>query len=466
MEKKSTSSQIKIPHDQYLNQQKLLQIIKELGEALRSTEQKSQKWFVWQQLYRTSTQGVENVRPCTPKVIGTLEASFALDESDCDVIHHLAIAYHAMAWDFELCGSEMASEAWKKALFYWRKLQACGAFWQDLYIKGKSLGTEFNRSEVEVFRQNLMQYLLEIHVDFIRHYYEQKKPDQASQHIELIRQARISPAARQELTILVYGAMTSTVPKVAEKGCFDDALSILDDFLNLFPFYLPALQHYIEITTRWLKQMSPSSQWQEIFELGERVSPRWDTLSVSEHLSKYPLAQAELGNLANMLGSKHWARARSLQLQRKEASQQPEILECEEYQAYGRAILWLKRVNSYIPNNPEGQFNLLNALLSRAQFVAYVGLNLGDFDEAYQLLEQALSDCQTAMEITHDEAIPRKLAAKILDRRARYILDINDLDFDDRLKRAEDDLAKALQFEPENQVLQEKLDRIRGHWFS
>lgn len=462
MEKTSTSSQTKTTlHDRCFNQHDLIQAVRDLGEALRSTEQRSQKWPAWQQLRMTNDQGVESVKPYTPEVIAILEASYTLDESDCDVIHHLAIAYHAMAWDLELCESNMASEAWKKALFYWRKLQACGAFWQDLCIKGESLGTEFNRNEVEAFRQNLMQYLLEIHVDFIRHYYEQKKPDQASRHIELIRQARISPAARKELTALVYEAMASTVPNIAEEGRFGDALTILDDFLNLFPSYLPALQQYLEIAKRWVNQMSPASQWQEILDLDKRVSPRWDALSASKHLSDHPLAPAELGNLASVLGGKHWARARSLQLQREEASQQPQVLECEEYQAYGQTIFWLAKVDSYTPNNPEAQFNLLNALLSRAQFVAYVGLNSDDFDEVYQLLEKALSDCQAAMKIAPGETTPRKLAANILNSRASYIVN-NLTSFDTaRLERAEKDLAQALQFDPEDPVLQENLNKIR-----
>ncbi len=451
----------KTSHNQYLNRQDLIQVINDLGEALRSTEQKSQKWQAWQQLHVTNEQGVEIIKPYTPEIITTLEASYALDENDYDVIHHLAIAYHAMAWDFELCESDRASDAWKKALFYWRKLQANGAFWQDLCAKGESLGTEFKKNEVEAFRHNLMQYLLEIHVDFIRHYYEQKRSDSASRHIELIKQARISPAIRKKLGVLVYEAMTSTVPNIAEEGDFKDALSILDDFLNLFPSYLPALQQYLEITTRWFNQMSPSSQWQEILELDEKVSPRWDALGVSENLSEFPLTQAELGNLASVLGGKHWARARSLQLQREEDSQQPEILECEEYQAYERSISWLKRVDRYTPNNPETHFNLLNALLSRSRFVTYVGLRSDDFDKAYELLEDALSDCEEAIKIAPDETAPRKLAANILDTRADYILDVSDLAFVERRKYIEEDLIKALQFDPENPVLQEKLDRIR-----
>jgi tetratricopeptide (TPR) repeat protein len=449
------------PHCQEPGWEELTLTVHDLGEALRSARQRSQKWLAWRQLNTTDEHGVNSVTPYTVEAVATLEAAYALDEGDCDVIHHLAIAYHAMAWDLELCEPNTASEAWEKALFYWRKLQACGHFWRHLCTKGETLGEEFDASAIEKFRRNLIEHLLEIHVDFVRYYYDLNRYDQASRHIELIRRARIPPAARKELEILVYEAMTSTVPNVVAEGRLGDALTMLDGFLSLIPSHLPALQSYLEITKRWLDQTAPSAQWQEILKLDERVLPRWNVLSTSEHWSEHPLARAALGDLASVLGGKHWARARSLRLQRKNAGQEPQALASEEYDAYERAISWLKKVELHIRNDPEAQRNLVDVLMCRAEFVTEVSLNTRDFDEAYALFEEALSSCQEAMKIAPDAKPLREFAASILNGRARRTLDSNHLDFSARLKSAEEDLVRAIQFAPENSVLQENLDRIR-----
>jgi len=459
-------SEAETPHHRGPSRDELIQTVHDIGEALRSAQRRSQKWLAWRQLNMTDEHDVHSVTPYTLKAVATLEAAYALDEGDCDVIHHLAIAYHAMAWDLELCEPDRALGAWEKALFYWRKLQACGNFWRDLCAKGEALGEEFDRSAIEEFRQNLIEYLLEIHVDFIRYYYDLKRHDQAVRHIELIRRARIPPAARKGLAVLVYEAMTSTVPNVVAEGCFGDALTILDGFLSLFPSHLPALQSYLEVAKQWLDQMYPSTQWQEILDLDKRVLPRWDVLNTAEHLSEHPLAHAALGDLASALGGKHWARARSLRLQREEAGQQPQVLECEEYRAYGQAISWLKRMESYTSDNPEAQFNLFNALISRAVFATYVGQNSVNPDEAYQLFEEALLDCQDASQVIPDETSPLKLAAQILEirtdyRRACFLAGLSNSDPDTYYKNAEEDLVRAIQFDPDNPSLQEKLDEIR-----
>jgi hypothetical protein len=98
-----------------------------------------------------------------------------------------------------------------------------------LCAKGAALGPGFDRSEVEELRGNLMTYLLQVHVDFIRHYYEQKQSEQARRHIELIKGAQIAPVARKRLSVLVYDAMPSTVPAAVAEGRFGDALTLLEE---------------------------------------------------------------------------------------------------------------------------------------------------------------------------------------------------------------------------------------------
>jgi tetratricopeptide (TPR) repeat protein len=189
------------------------------------------------------------------------------------------------------------------------------------------------------------------------------------------------------------------------------------------------------------------------------VLPRWKALNASKHLAEYPLARVELAHLAGLLGDEHWVKARSLQSER--GDQNPQILECDEYQACERAILWFEKGESYTSDNSEPRFNFFYALLSRAQFIMCVSSNLHTPDEAYRLFEKALSDCQKAMKIAPDETYPRELTASILNNRAMYTLNVGDIDFIERLKRAEKDVVQGLQLDSENSILRGNLDRIR-----
>jgi tetratricopeptide (TPR) repeat protein len=448
------------------NRDDLMQTTHDLGDALESAKRRSQKWLAWRKLNIKNECGVTTVIPHSPEAIATMESALDFDENDGDIIHHLAIAYHAWAWDLEISEPDKALPVWKKALYYWRKLQACGAFWRDLCAKGESLGETFEKSQIEEFRKNLMRSLLEIHVNFIRHYYELNKADLASRHINLIKQAQISPADRKHFEILVYEAMTSTVPKVVGEGHFMEALSTLDHFLDLFPAYPPALRNYLEITKQWVEQMSPSSQWEEILKLDKQVLPKWDTLNTSEHLHRYPLANNALSDLAGVLGRKHLAKARNLRLRERQEEQTSMELEGEEYQAYEQAILWLKRAENLSPDNFDVKTDIYNALLLRADFVAQFCLTTDESNVACQLLDQALSDCQCAMKIIPDEKAPRELAGRIHQIKAEYRLrhlpdGLSEKELAAHLKNVEVDLERAIQFNPENQSLKEMLGNIR-----
>lgn len=451
----------------YINPSELTLILHELGDALHSAERRSQRWLAWQQLHLTDHDGLDKAQQYTPEALAILEKAYELNEVDDEVIHHLAVAYHALAWDLELRQSDMASEAWKKALFYWRKLQSYSPFWQNLYTKGEMLGAEFQRGIIEAFREKLVQYLLEIHVNFIRHYYELKSIDQASRHVQLIKEARLPPAARRELEILTYEAMTSTLPNVVAEGRFDSALTMLDGFLSLFSAYLPALQTYLEVTKKWIDQLSPAEHWSEILNLDKRVLPWWETLNSSTHLSAYPLAKVVLNDLASGLGGKHLAKARSLRLERREAEQTFPVLECEEYQAYERALLWYKKATAHTFDDSAVRIGLCNALLVHAEFVANVGWHSNKLNDAEQLFQEALSQCQEAMDLVPDETAPRILAAQTLFIKTNYKINhlpagLSDTELIAYLKSIEEDLVKAIQFDSDNLVLQESLDKIRN----
>jgi tetratricopeptide (TPR) repeat protein len=439
-------------------------IIQELGTALRSAQGRSQKWRAWQMLAPMDERGIRTLIPYTPEAIALMESAYEAGDGDCDLIHHLAIAYHAWAWDLEREGVETAVNAWTKSLFYWRKLQTCADFWQTLSQRGEAIAGSFDAQRVATFRRDLLGYLLEIHVEFIRHYYEQQQYDRALRHIELIRQARIPPAMRKELTALVYEAMTAAVPDAKLNGRFPEALAVMDGFLRLFPTYIPALQLYLEIIAEWTERLSPAEQWPELSALSEQAWARWEMLYTSQELKQHPFAQSTLNNLATLMGKKHWARAIALQSKRNPHGQPPRSLVDEEYEAYQHTITWLNRLDFSTYAHPEACQTLYYALLSQAQFMAYVFLTTNND----HLITGALESCMAAMKVSSENNNARQLAAQILHLRVeKQLAELSGLSAADlrySLKNMEQDIEKALEYAPEDNELREKLTRIREFW--
>ena len=137
----------------------LAKAVEDLDRAVRSARERSREWEAWTALQRVDEHGLTEVQPYNGEAIAILDAAFSTDDSDCHVIHHLAIAYHAMAWDLESSDPGAADRAWESALFFWRKLQGCSQFWEQLHSKGERLGSVFDANALAELRRNLLPYL-------------------------------------------------------------------------------------------------------------------------------------------------------------------------------------------------------------------------------------------------------------------------------------------------------------------
>lgn len=464
-EKKSTSS---IPDEfsfKSLDWESTSAITKKLETMILDAEKMSPKWIAWQKLKSVDEFGIEKISPYHKDAIETLEAYLSIDQDDPDAIHHLAIAYHAMAWDLELADSSPAFDCWKKALFFWRKLQNNRHFWIKLKNEIKSLDKEADHSSVEFFRKNLLNQLLEVHAEFIQHYYETKQYDRAGNHIKLIRQARISPADKKKLTQFVYEALASSVPKIVHEGKYSAGLDIIDRFLSLFPNYIPALQTYLETARLWLEQLSPSKNYSDIDHIEKRVLSRWESLNTSDDLRRYPSAQAELVNLAAMMGNKYCLIAEILQRKDNEISRSTEMLNSKEYHAHEKAVHWLEKSVRSSLISTDTQLRYLHSLMAFAGYIANIALHSEKTDETDSYLSKALSYCEQAMEVEPKNTAPRQLKAQILAARATQIVnsiesDTTQEEIEKHFENAEKDLTKAIELDPENQSFKGLLEQV------
>lgn len=283
-----------------LDRNALAEAISDLGQALESTDAPDISLATaWQQLQETDDYGLVQVRPYTPEALATLEALYERHNQDVELIHHLAIAHHARAWDLELRDDPAAFESWLAMFEYWARLKALNSFWERRTDEAVALGAD--PAVLEDFRDNLLSYLIEIHIDFIKQF-----PHKAREHIELIyNRAPIPPAIRKQVPRQVYEVMTATLAEVENRREFLDALAIVARFLEYFPDDVPALQEMVNIAQRAIDTpLVPQEDYQLLLDIADVVGPCWDRLDQHPDLTKYPLARPSLGDLASALGQK------------------------------------------------------------------------------------------------------------------------------------------------------------------
>jgi tetratricopeptide (TPR) repeat protein len=372
--------------------------LRELHDALQVARRQSRKMAGWQQLQRQDAEGLTaSPRPYTPDAITTFTAALERNEDDPDLLHHLAIAHHARAWDLELQGSPQAFAAWEEALTYWRLLQTCPAFWQRLRHKGLALDPGFDPGVVDAARQHLSMHLLEIHLDFIRHYYDQGRVQQAEHHIRLVRRAPLPPAVRKQMDQRLYEAMTGSVPTALAGQQYEAAATAVERFLQLFPHYLVALQQIIEIYQQWVAQTSARDQWEQVESLQARVRPWATRLAAHAELATTPLARLALAELAFAVGDKYRTRARSFRTQRHQDQHTVDAVTVQpERQACNVAIAWFAIAWQH---DPSYQDSLVGALLHRGSLITDVGLAVEDSQQREQLLTAAAADHRQALEV-------------------------------------------------------------------
>lgn len=264
----------------------------------------------WEQLQERDAEGdPKGPLPYTEAALKELAAAHAHDPEDIGVVHHLAIAHHARAWDLELAGDARAAREWERALGCWRIIAAASEFWDRLERKYRECDPEAAASPVAALRRDLLEDLLDVHVDFIRRYSESQTPDRANAHLEIVRRASIPPAVRRRLTDKVFDAMTGSVPEAKATRNFESALTLIERFLALFPDHLPALRMHAEISEERISGLSYKDDWDEIVGCEQCARPHAERLAAHPGLASDPLARRALEELAVGVGKRSNDRA-------------------------------------------------------------------------------------------------------------------------------------------------------------
>lgn len=275
-----------------------MEMVEEALIIVREAIEYSHPANAWKLLQEYDNDGnAQGPLPYTDEAIIEFTRAYNYYPGDSGVVHHLAIAHHARAWDFEIQRDSRASEEWKRALGFWRTLVNSGEFWTCMKNKLSACDPDIDPSMIDQARMNLLENLLDIHVDFICHYCECEEQERAVDHKEIIMRARIPPAVRKKLIKRVFQVMTEPVPQAKASREYISALTIVERFLELFPDYLSALRMHADICIDWVREMSYQDNWDDILKLGERALPYVTSLEAHSELEDDPMARLALVEL-------------------------------------------------------------------------------------------------------------------------------------------------------------------------
>lgn len=279
------------------SEQGLRQLVRDGREAVREAIARSLVTNAWEALQERNGEGnARGALPWTDDALAGFVAAHRRDPGDVGLVHHLAIVHHARAWDLELAGDPRAADAWQQALACWRTLAAAREFWAGLEAKLLALDPAADCRPMADLRRDLLEHLLDIHVDFVRHHSESGAPERAASHVEIVRRAEIPPAVKKRLIDKVFNAMTGAVPDAKAAGAYDPALITVERFLDLFPDHLAALRLYAEICHEWLGTLS-YERWDEIVRLATRCEHQVRRLGNHAQLRTEPLGRTVLEDL-------------------------------------------------------------------------------------------------------------------------------------------------------------------------
>lgn len=284
--------------DMSATERDVLKLVRAARAAVAEARARAHPSRAWEALQERGDEGPRGARPYTEEALAHLARAHAHDPEDIGVVHHLAVAHHARAWDWELAGDARAAREWERALEHWRAVAASREFWDGLREKLRACDEAADARWLDELRAGLLEHLLDVHVDFVRHYCETDASARANAHVEIAMRARIPPAVKKRLVGKVFEAMTGAIPEARARQEHASALTALERFLALFPDHLPALRLHAEVSREWAARLSYRDEWEEVLAVAARAEPHARRLASHPQLEDAPLAQAALEELA------------------------------------------------------------------------------------------------------------------------------------------------------------------------
>ncbi len=284
----------------------LREIVTDLQSALTQARELSWAARGWERLNGGESSSIYGPAPHGDEAREAFASGLEMLGDEPALLHHLAVAEHALAWDLELAGSPQAADAWRRALGTWRRLHGCPEFWQAMRERAAELQPPVDPAVVDEIRGELYDELLAIHVALVRHYCDLGETERARTHVEFIRYTRLPPAVFNQMPDLLYEAMTGSLSDLVASQEYDQAAAAIERYLEFYPDNLGALQTVAEVFRDWARLTSVADDWPTIVEIARRADGWARRLEEHEALDEAPLASLALTQLGATLGRRFY----------------------------------------------------------------------------------------------------------------------------------------------------------------
>jgi tetratricopeptide (TPR) repeat protein len=170
---------------------------------------------------------------------------------DFQTAHHLAIMYHARAFDLEEGPDPGTADAdWQRALELWHLLWSTDEFWSDL---ANELDADVQDPFPEV-RAGWPEQLLQVHFDIA--FAENTKHNRARRHIRLALDSPFAQEVKEKIRLRAYertvGHLLPVVwePETVDGPTLVPALKAIRGYLDLDEEFLPALSDMLSLLVK------------------------------------------------------------------------------------------------------------------------------------------------------------------------------------------------------------------------
>lgn len=396
-----------------LPQREMQELIQDARVAVQEASARSRLSKAWNLLQERDVQGNALwALPYTDEALAEFEAAHAREPDDVGIVHHLAIAHHARAWDLELSRAARAADEWKLALDYWQTLSASDDFRNGLEAKLLTCDPNTDPAALAEVLNDLPGKLLDVHIAFVSHYSELGEEARALSHIELVQQANLKTEVKERFIEKVFEAQTGSIAEAKANQAYASALTTVERFLQLFPDHLAALRIYIEVCTEWLNKAlsyKDDAQWEEALRVAANAQPFARRLASHQKIKDEPLAMTALEALAVEMAYKASDRG---EMYFADIQTKPLTFDQREGAriAFALAVEWCRVGKQHCPQgspvNSLMAFSLYYHALTiaiEAKEVLDAGLDLkSELPAAIRLYRQAMKELEEALTITPD----------------------------------------------------------------
>jgi tetratricopeptide (TPR) repeat protein len=201
--------------------------------------------------YEALWQGGE-LQPWTRTAIRLWERA---DGDDIEVVHHLAIAHHACAYDLEVNGDDTAFGHFEKALKHWATLYGAPEFWRRMHQRlSNAMGVPVPDEVIAQVRTRLPHNLLEPHLTLAARL-RLTNPGRARRHVRLVTSSvfphAIVAGARDGLVRDVLDG----VPMAVAEGRFAETIDVVESWLLLDPDSHDLLRALLFTSRSWIDRL-------------------------------------------------------------------------------------------------------------------------------------------------------------------------------------------------------------------